>query len=141
MLDNAQAVSGIGMGLVVLLAAIGSWVRWLRPRVRKIGREVTGVRDSILGREAIHDSITGKEIAPALPGVGVRLAENERHLSVLSDAVAKIADSHVRLEDHESRIQKLEEAAVERVVGKAESIAAYRAIEAAAQASPPEDEA
>lgn len=126
-------------GATTVAVAILGWLRWLRPKLRHTLGQVGAVRDSILGREAILDSITGIELAPALPGVGVRLADQERHLGTLAEAVATIAADHHQIADHEGRIVRLEQAAVERVVGKAESVAAWRAMEAAAGATPPEE--
>jgi hypothetical protein len=133
------------LALGALLSVLVGWFRWVRPRYRRTRSEVTAIRDSILGRDAIRDSITGREIEPALPGVGVRLAATEEHLGVLAQAVATIAESHVRLEDHETRISALEVASVERIVSRAESAAGWRAMEAAAKAAPdlvvePEDD-
>jgi hypothetical protein len=68
--------------------------------------------------------------------VGVRLAATEEHLGVLAQAVATIAESHVRLEDHETRIVALEVASVERIVSRAESAAGWRAMEEAVKAQP-----
>jgi hypothetical protein len=132
--DWTAAIIG---GSAVLGIVIG-WLRWVRPRLRHLFDQIGAVRDSILGREAVTDSITGAELAPALPGVGVRLAEQEKHLGILSEAVATIAQSHARLEDHEGRIVALEAAAVERVVTRAESAAAWAAMEAATKATPDE---
>jgi hypothetical protein len=53
-------------------------------------------------------------------------------MGVLTDAVAKLADSSLRLDDHEGRLKRLEEGVVERVVTRAESTAAWRAVEAIA---------
>jgi hypothetical protein len=76
----------------------------------------------------------------------MRLADQARDLSLLTESVAAIAKSHARLDDldiarldHENRIVKLEEAAVERVVTRAESAAAFRAMEAAVKAQPDEE--
>jgi hypothetical protein len=132
--DWAGAVVVLGSALGIIFG----WLRWVRPRMRTAAREIAAVRDSILGREAVTDSITGAELSPALPGMGVRVAETERHLGVLAQAVATIAESHVRLEDHEARLVRLEEAAVERVVARAESTAAWAAMQAASESKPPE---
>lgn len=126
------------VGGMTVLAGVVGWVRWVRPRVKRTAHQVIAVRDSILGRDAVIDSITGAEQSPALPGVGVRLAETERHLGVLAQAVATIAESHVRLEEHEARITALEQQAVERIVSRAESTAAWVAMQAAAESSPPD---
>jgi hypothetical protein len=132
MLDNTQAVVAITGSGIAILAALAGWLRWVRPKLKKTAGEVVAIRDSILGRDPIVDTITGREIEPALPGIGVRMASNEKQLGVLANAVAQIAHSHAQLENHEDRISRLEAGAVERVVTKAESAAAWRAMEAIA---------
>ncbi len=121
-----------------VLALIYGFLRWVRPGARALAKDFRAGRDALIGRDAIHDSITGVERVPALPGIGVRMDTTENQMAMLTTAVAKIADSHVMAEDHERRITKLEEAAVERVVARAESAAAWRAIEAVAS-TPPAD--
>lgn len=141
--DHAMTFEALA-AIVLVAGAIVTWVRWLRPKIRNGVGQVVGVRDSILGRDAIVDTITGRQLAPALPGVGVRLADQERllsetssHLGTLSTAVAAIAESHKRLENHEERIIRLEGAVVERIVGHADSAAAWGAVEATTKAEPP----
>lgn len=107
--------------------------------IKAILRDLRGGRDALLGRDAVVDTITGEERVPALPGIGVRMAHQEQQMELLTEAVAKLASTHTRLENHETRILKLEEAAVERVVTRAESAAAWRAMEAAALATPDEE--
>lgn len=136
-LAEVSATTGLALSLCALLAVLGGWLRWIRPRWRNGRREITAVRDAILGREAQFDSITGKEISPALPGMGVRMAHQEQQMELITSAVARLAETHERLENHESRIKKLEDAAVERVVARAESAAAWRAMEAAHLAEAP----
>jgi hypothetical protein len=128
-----------------LISVIGGWLRWGRPRVTKAKQEATAMRDAILGREPMVDSITGKELAPALPGIGVRMAHQEDQMRLLTDAVSKIADSHVRLENverrvdqHDDEIKDLRSAQMERVMARAESAQAWSAVEAVAKAQPPD---
>jgi hypothetical protein len=90
------------------MSAVFAWVRWIRPSYRSAKADFIAARDAVVGRDAVVDTITGRTLAPALPGVGVRLDKHEQQMDVLTNAVAKIADSHVRLEDHEARIAKLE---------------------------------
>lgn len=138
-LEQTNALIGLGIGAATLLGIVIGWMKWVRPRIRKGVDQVTGVRDAILGREAIVDSITGKELAPALPGMGVRMAQQEavsklqqEQMTLLTDAVAKLANTHQRLDDHDRRLNALEAAAIERVATKAESVAAWRAVAAVA---------
>lgn len=129
--------------LTAVLAAIGTWVKWIRPRWRRARAKWIAAQDAIIGRDAINDPITGRELAPALPGIGVRMAHQEavseqqaKQMGLLTDAVAKLADQGEAIEDLRTRVTELENARVERVVTKAESIAAWKAIEATAKATP-----
>ena len=131
------------IGLAIAAATLVGIIYAASVKIRKAwhrGRQETvAVRDAILGREAVCDSITGKELAPALPGIGQRMANTEAQMAVITEAVAKLADTHQRLDKHEQRIEKLEAASVERIVTRAESAQAFRAMEAAINASPDED--
>ncbi len=142
-MPNVNEATATILGIVAVLGVLLSWLRWARPRYRRTKRDGAAIRDAILGRDPIYDSITGKELAPALPGIGHRMAVQEGQMSEMTRAVSQLAETHVQLiavnatlEDHNDRIQKLEEAAVERVVAKAESAAAWRAMEAATLATP-----
>lgn len=138
--NETGALLGLAISAVTLLGVLAGYMRWVRPRLRRAVRQVIAVRDSILGREAIGDSITGREIEPALPGVGVRLAAQERQMEQLTEAVTRIAASQARLENHEERIAALEAGAYERIANKAESVAMFQAIESALHATTEEDE-
>lgn len=131
-------------GLLVLFggggAVLAGWLKWIRPRWRAFRHRATAASDAILGREAKYDSITGELVQPALPGVGVRLADQQQQLDTLTVAVSRIADYHDRLDNHDVRITALEAAAVERVVTRAESGLAFRAMEAAVKATPSDDD-
>lgn len=137
-LEQTDALVGLVISVCVLGGILVGWAKWLRPRYRRNRDRFVSAMDSLVGRDAVYDSITGKEIAPALPGMGVRMAQQEQQMQVLTDAVAKIAESHERLDDHERRLHKLEVAAVERVVTRAESAEAWRAIAAVAETQPPD---
>lgn len=136
--DNMQEWGGAILTVTTVMAAVVGWFRWLRPRIKKTSTEVVAIRDSILGREAIRDTITGREIEPALPGIGVRMAENEHQMGILTNAVAKIADSHVRIERLEADVAELKAASVERIAARAEGVALWHAVEAVANTEPAE---
>lgn len=132
--------------VTVVAGGLLAFARWIRPKITNAKNDVVAVRDSIVGREEVTDSITGAVLSPALPGIGVRMDSQERQMAVITEAVSKIADSHIRLEQHDAeivtikdRLEKLEQASVERIVTRAESAAAYRAIEAAHNANPEAD--
>ena len=129
-----------GMGLIVLVGAVtgvlAGWFKVIRPRYVRWQKRQTAKMDAILGREARYDSITGELVQPPLPGIGVRMANQEQGLIALALTVEKIADSHERLNNHEARLKALEDARVEHVVSRAESAAAFTAMEAAINANP-----
>ncbi|MAE64165.1 MAG: hypothetical protein CMJ18_07800 [Phycisphaeraceae bacterium] len=139
-MTGVQELIAIAVGVTTLLGAVGAfWVKVLKPRIEAGRKEATAVRDAILGREPITDSITGREIAPALPGIGQRMATVEQALVTLADQGRRLGDLEDEQIDHGERLDKLEAAQVERVVTRAESTAAWRAMEAAVQAEPDQE--
>jgi hypothetical protein len=145
-ISDADLLSKILGFALALVGAILGFLRWVRPKMRRAGSDIRAGRDALVGRDAVFDTITGKEIAPALPGIGVRMATTELQMSTLTEAVATLADNDGRLSSLEQwrndvdRWRNLIDAgAVERVVTRAESAAAWRAVEAVANGTPPED--
>ncbi|MGZ6778162.1 MAG: hypothetical protein ACXVGO_04105 [Mycobacterium sp.] len=138
MIDGLNATTETLIGVGGALSLLAAWWRWLRPKYKRGKADGVAIRDAILGRDAIVDSITKKEIAPALPGIGQRMATVEQALITFAQNrhdLDALIESH---EKHDQRIRALEDAAVERVVTKAESAAAWRAMEAATLAQPDE---
>ena len=151
----AQWLLAVG-GALALVA--GFW-RWFVGTDEKPGpwrrtRRVTrAVVDTLVGREATHDSITGEEIRPAIPGIGVRVAAIEQQgnttseqLGILTRAVADMAASQERIDSLErnhadlaQRVTAVEQGHfLERMAGKAESIQLFRTIEQVAKNDPDE---
>lgn len=119
LLDLLGNLEPFSKTLIALAGAVGvvvAFMRWVRPRLRSWGADIRAGRDALVGREAIIDSITGKELVPALPGMGVRMDSNERQLATLTEAVTALALSTVRLDDHERRLAVLEQASSPTVV-------------------------
>lgn len=136
----------LAAAVVGLISALAGWWRWGRPRLEKARQDGAAMRDAILGRDPVVDSITGRELAPALPGIGVRMATTEEQMLLLTEAVAKIADSHVRLAHIETRVDDiaadvadLKAGAMERIMARAEAAQAWSAVEAAVKATPPSE--
>ena len=126
------------LALAAVVSTTYAAFRWARPRYQRLASKVTGVFDAILGRDAVVDSITGKELAPPLPGMGVRMAHQEQQMELLAVTVTKLANqqSHFqrleeRVDSNTERIKALEDAQLERVVTRAESAQAWRTIETA----------
>lgn len=140
MIEHADGVVGLALSVAALVGVVFSWLKWVRPKYRSGVGQVVAVRDSILGRDAIYDSITGREIEPELPGIGRRMSHQEQQMEVLTDAVAKIAQSTSRLDEIDHRVKVLEDARVERVVAQAESAQAWRAIANAQESDTPTDQ-
>jgi hypothetical protein len=147
-LSSLNATMSAVLAAGALVALIAGWLRWVRPRYRKARATMTAATDAIVGRPALLDSITGEEKVPALPGIGVRMAHQERQMELLAVTVTKLVDQQThqraleqRVDTHDDRIRALEDAAVERVVGKAESAQAWSAMEAAIKARPSDDDA
>lgn len=104
LLTNFDALSETLIGVGALLGLFVGFWRWVRPRTKRVAADANAVRDVLLGRDAIFDSITGRELAPALPGIGQRTA-------TLEHAVTQLADQQVRLDDLDRRVGNLEQAA------------------------------
>jgi cell division protein FtsB len=135
-LDQTDALLGLALSTVALLAVAAGWLRWIRPRVHRGVRTWVAVRDSLVGREVQTESTTGRVIAPALPGIGLRLENIETSMARVADLLESQQRQDHRLEilehghdNHEHRIKQLEDQCIERIAAKAESVAAWRAVE------------
>lgn len=137
MLEQTDTLVGIAGGLVVVLGALLAWLRWIRPKVRRAVGRTGAALDTIAGRPPIVDNITGRELAPALPSIGERMASVEQRVDRLVEVIEGQHRQDVRLDDHEHRIEQLENAAIERIATKAESAKAWNAIAAVAQQHDP----
>lgn len=133
------------------LALVATFWRWLLPKYRAGKADARAIRDTLVGREATRDSITGEEIRPAIPGIGARMAEQEKHaaqvasdIGILTRAVADLARTSERLDavernhaDLAQRVTAVEQGHfLERMAGKAESIQLFRTIEQVAKNDP-----
>ena len=136
---NINDTVGLVLTFLSILALLAAFFKWLRPKFRRAARDIQAGRDALVGRDAVVDSITGKELAPALPGVGQRTAALEDSVTMLTTAMTKLADTHVRLESHDRRIGRLEQAASERTLARTESIEMLRTMDTAFRAERKED--
>lgn len=159
MFDFLSTASGLTLTLLgIATALIGLYAKLLHPVLkrrqedeRRKEEDRIATRDAILGRPAIPDTTRpGHILHAATPGLPERMdasdadaREQRTQMAEMSRALVALAESHKHqgaqdkiLADHERRLDKLEEGAVERVVTRAESAAAWRAMEAAALAKP-----
>lgn len=143
-LDRSNEIVGLAVGVLTLMGLMLGYVKVVRPRWRKFRDRAIGGLDALVGREAVHDSITGKEIAPALPGIGTRMETVEQAIEHIADLLTtqrtqdqQIAELREDLGQLTHRVKTLEDGAIERVAGKAESISAWRAVEAVAKNTDP----
>lgn len=119
-------IVGTVVGVLVVVVPFFAkrvWPWWHKRRSRREAEHI-----AIVGRPAILDPMTGKELSPAQPGIAQWMPATNEKIDKLADAVSKLAEAHVRLDDHEQRITELERARAERVVSQAESAHMWRAI-------------
>lgn len=135
---TAGAVGAVLMGFFRVV-----WPKW-----RRFTTKVGGVADAILGRDAIFDRITHKELVPALPGLGVRQAKQEEQMELLTVTVTKLVDQRDYLQaltrvvdGHGDRLDALEEATLERVTSHVESAHMFKAMDTAMKSTPPDADA
>lgn len=137
MLEQTSTLVTIASCLAAVLGAVFSWLRWIRPPVRRWIHRTGAALDTLAGREAIVDNITGKVYSEALPSIGVRMASVEGSVARLVEVIESQHQQDKRLDDHDHRIGQLENGAIERIATKAESAQAWRAMAAVAHESDP----
>jgi hypothetical protein len=135
-LSQTATSLGIILGVLGVISAVVAHYKVIRPRWRKFKGDVTSGRDVLVGRPAIIDPVTKKEIAPALASLGERLDSTQTEINgTLRDIVSLLESQRQQQrwnEAMETRVTLLESGAVERIVTKAESASAWRAVEAVA---------
>lgn len=126
------AIIGVGGALAV----IAGWWRWVRPRWRAFRAKTTAALDSLVGRPAVVDTITGQELVKALPGIGVRMEQTERQMELLTTTVAKLVDQEAAINElrdtqaqHAKDIALLQAGMVERVASKVEQTEMWKAVQ------------
>lgn len=139
MIEQTSTLVGIASALVVVLGGVVAWLRWVRPRIRSTAGRVGAALDTIAGRPAITDNITGRELAPELPSIGKRMESVEGSVAQLVEVIRSQHLQDQRLDNHEGRIKQLEDGTIERIATKAESVSAWRAVEAVAKSTPPDE--
>lgn len=104
-------------GIAVLWAG---WFKLARPKWRRWVNRFNGAIDTVIGREEFTDNVTGERV-PAVPPLGIHLAEIRRDVSDLTEVVGQLTavvadqkvlrdgfDAHeLRLNDHDTSIAVL----------------------------------
>jgi hypothetical protein len=141
----------------IAAAAVGLW-RWARPRWRAGKKDAVAMRDTLIGRGPVLDSITGEELSPALPGVGVQMVHTKAQLEfaigklheieheVTNNDGSSIKDSvdriEARMRSGDGRFDELagEIANLRETLGTLAQAqpALWSAVEAVARATPPD---
>lgn len=128
-----EVVVLVGGVLSIVGLLWGGWLKWGRPKAQR----AEAMSEAMLGRAEVRDR-SGALIQPAQPGMPAQVAE-------LTDAVRELVQMQHRVDGVEAqlaavdgRVKVLEDARMEHVVSRAESAAAYSAIEAAVNATPPD---
>jgi hypothetical protein len=128
---------------VILLGAFSSVVfaffKWVRPTLGGVKDDAVAIRDTLVGRPAVLDSITGAEISPAVPSIGQRQANQEAQMALMAGAISELAINARRVDSLEKRVTRIEEGHLERIVTKAEAIAMWNAMETVAHEPRPDD--
>ena len=104
--DSALWLTAVAAGVGVLTAAATWW--WKRGR-RIVGK-IDATMDAVVGRPAILHPDTGEVLAPATPGLGVRLATIESTLVELAETNAALTVLSSRVGRVEERVSRLEAA-------------------------------
>jgi len=143
---TASQIAGAIITAGAVIGVLAGFAKWGWPRWRELWRRVSAALDSVAGRDEIVDPTSGKVLATALPGIGVRMADMEdwrreqvELMKSLTEAVTKLADQAPAIADLERRVANLEAASAERVIGKVEAVKALDVIQTAMNTQPPLD--
>lgn len=118
----------VALTCCTLLAFWIGWAKVARPRVRDRWNRILGFFQAIAGRDPIVDKASGKEISPAVPPLGERLASIDDTMLRLVTVIESNQDAHKRIDNHELRIGTLETREEERREIRAESTEIWRAV-------------
>ena len=129
-----SGLEGWMQGIILIglcVATLYAFLKWARPRVSNVRDDARAIRDTLVGRPASRDSITGRPIpGTARPSIGERVED-------LTGQVRALVENNQRLDDHEKRIERIEDALhIDRRLDKIEAVQLLRTIETAVQSDP-----
>ena len=115
MMDFLGTSAGAVTAISVIGAATVATVAWLRKPGRQLYRKIGGALDVLVGRDAITDRATGRELAPPMLGIGQRMDVSEQNHANLREDVARVVgaveslvERNERLDDHDRRLKVVE---------------------------------
>lgn len=112
-----------GAALAAILAALGSWHRWVKPRMKAYQDRERAKDFAILGGPVI-DPLTGRTIATQ-PPIGQWMSGIDASLKHLSDLLQAQTQQAEQIADLEHRVAALEQSRTEQVITRAESAQAF----------------
>lgn len=126
--------------VTALAAAAGvlfTFIRWARPRFRKLDAAL----EVLLGTNGSPaDPITGAPAREPVLGIGARMSNVEGLLARHIENTERITRLEQRADDHDTAIELLRNGAIERIVTRAESTEAWRAVQAVAGQAPEDND-
>jgi hypothetical protein len=137
----------LGALVSIVSLLVGGITIWLfaRPGVRR----VRAAADAILGEEGVRDR-SGEVIDPPRPGLVHQLADVDRRVGTVEEAVVEfrhvvglLTETQKRIDLLEHRLKAVEDSRLERLVNRAESAYMWRAVadaDADLDDDPPGDE-
>lgn len=132
MIESTNAVVALIGGLILIVASLGgAWLKFGRPKAQ----QRDAVSEAILGRPEVTDR-SGAVIQPSQPGMVAQVSELKIEVRTLVDTHLLVRGVVEDIKEVKDRVKVLEDARVEHVVSRAESAAAFSAIEAAVKADP-----
>lgn len=114
-----------------LLTALTVIYKWFWPWVKTGAHVLTAFKNAVLGTEEVKHPDTGAVLVPEQPGLGSRMA-------TIEGAVVELLRNNRRLDDHELRLGRLEEASAERTAARTETVELLRVVDTALKTTPPE---
>lgn len=112
-------------------AVIAAFLRWVWPQVKTGVHVLVAFKNAVLGTEEVRHPDTGAVVVPAQPGLNARVASIEVTLT-------ELARTHRRLDDHETRLARLEKGTEERTAARTETVELLRVVDTALRSDPPE---
>lgn len=127
----------VGAFLVVALGSLAASARWVWPRLARFFRSLDTMFETINGRPAELDR-AGRVVSQPVPSLGVQISDLRQAVADQANQDARITAVEEAVTDLGKRVTAMESGhQIERIVTRAESAQAWKAVEAIA--TQPED--